>query len=1303
MRRTLLIIVIAAFMIKMNAQNSEMTYGDSLVMKSMTELSSNQLEKSLSYAIDATKWQEKEFGKDSKQYDFALSNLAFVYFQMGRYKESISIREEQLVRYNNLYGTESSEYASILNMLSSCYMMQKDYTQAIDYGEKAVSVYEKIKGKDSQEYIMAIKTLSMAYAQSGEYKKAIGCITGLIEWVISTSGKNSVEYGEQLVNLCKYYRELGDFKAAMENGAQAIDILEPLDDGSNKYASFIYHMATMSVTTVFYKQNDLEGLLTVKEREKQHFLNIYGKESDYLEMVLTELSSIYMLLGKKEAELNNTLEQKEICEKKYGKESLKYASILEKLASIYSDFEKHDDALESISKAVQIVAMEKGMNSQEYADILTQQASLTYLARKHDESKIIAMKAMKLKEQLLDSTSPDYIKQLHEIAKEYASYDQYPDAIRIMRILLSAMKAKDDDYATASESLANYYYFADDFMSCIDLIREALKIREASKNEKYVKTLMRLSDVEERLGNYSEAIDHYEQALEILNSLTTDTAKKWRMNALLSLAGTYSSLGNRRKAGLLKKEAMELEVELNGSEFPDIVWKDVENDINDGEDLSYTKEGQEFLLQTSLEGLAEMESYGNTQTKDYGNMLVSLAFDYILMKNYTTALDKAEQGKKIIETAIGKNNEDYIFTLETIAECLWKLGRVDEAIKKLQEALFIAKSLYPENHPNILSIEIRLANTEANRSYANATKYAIEATYGLRTLVKKNFTQLTNVERNLYWEKYKNWFLTDLPRIAKESPTDDMLKTAYDGLLLSKGLLLNSEIEVRKLISESGDKSLLNQYYILRNTRAKINDLKVEDRHIADSLENIINRIEKSLVRQSKKYGDYTKNLTIKWEDIKNRLKADEVAIEFVKVKNRESASNTYAALILRKEDLKPIWVTLFGDEELKTKETGSYYSSPQLSQMIWKPLYEYLSNKKTIYFAPDGELYNINIESLPHWSEECLISDKWNMYRLSSTRQIAIIKDNYELKQASVYGGIKYDAKEDLLIADSKRYQSRDRSFNYEPLALADSLNLRSGASYLPATKTEAEEINKTLKQKNILTTLKLDTLATEGSFRNMSGKKMNLLHIATHGFYWTEKEAKFRDYILNSNILPHFVEDKALTRSGLLLAGANNALMGKKLPEGVDDGILTAKEISLLDLRGLDLVVLSACQTGLGEISGDGVFGLQRGFKKAGTNSLLMSLWKVDDEATQLLMTQFYKNLTSGKSKYESLKQAQKFVREYEVEVEEKSDSRQSISAQAKEQEHQNKDKEKKYKKIKKYKDPYYWAAFILLDAFD
>jgi len=141
---------------------------------------------------------------------------------------------------------------------------------------------------------------------------------------------------------------------------------------------------------------------------------------------------------------------------------------------------------------------------------------------------------------------------------------------------------------------------------------------------------------------------------------------------------------------------------------------------------------------------------------------------------------------------------------------------------------------------------------------------------------------------------------------------------------------------------------------------------------------------------------------------------------------------------------------------------------------------------------------------------------------------------------------------------------------------------------------------------------------------------------------------------------------EDKAMSCSGLLFAGANLALDTEDrsaFPAG-DDGILTAKEVSRLDFKGLDLVVLSACQTGLGEVTGEGVFGLQRGFKKAGAQTIIMSLWEVDDYATRLFMTEFFKDLTNGKTKREAFLAALDFVKA-------------------------------------KNPDPKYWAAFVMVDG--
>ncbi|MBR6979016.1 MAG: CHAT domain-containing protein, partial [Prevotella sp.] len=223
--------------------------------------------------------------------------------------------------------------------------------------------------------------------------------------------------------------------------------------------------------------------------------------------------------------------------------------------------------------------------------------------------------------------------------------------------------------------------------------------------------------------------------------------------------------------------------------------------------------------------------------------------------------------------------------------------------------------------------------------------------------------------------------------------------------------------------------------------------------------------------------------------------------------------------------------------------------------------------------------------------------------------------------------------------------------------------------------TLTEVENIKTSFEDKHRQVITGAD--ATEASVQALSAHAPNILHIATHGFYYTEKEKKMMDArkqltMDNDRLGAVELEDKALTRSGMAFAGANNALQNDDISMEEDDGILTAQEISKLDLRGLDLVVLSACETGMGDIAqGEGVFGLQRGFKKAGAGTIVMSLWKVDDNATQMMMTQFYKNLCDGMDKHEALHTAQKHLREYKDE-----------------------------KGENKYNYPHYWAGFIILD---
>ena len=268
-------------------------------------------------------------------------------------------------------------------------------------------------------------------------------------------------------------------------------------------------------------------------------------------------------------------------------------------------------------------------------------------------------------------------------------------------------------------------------------------------------------------------------------------------------------------------------------------------------------------------------------------------------------------------------------------------------------------------------------------------------------------------------------------------------------------------------------------------------------------------------------------------------------------------------------------------------------------------------------------------------------------MYRLSSTRELCK-KSKEGISKAVLYGGLLYDAE-----TKGEEVDSLDSFQQY------DDSSTRSGWKYLPASEAEVDSISSLLSSKGISVIKRKGLDGTEESFKELSGLDESILHIATHGFYFPQKEVRYLDFFQSQ------IDISPMKRSGLMMTGGQTAWMGKKNIEQEHDGILTSDEISKIDLSNVGLVVLSACQTGLGDIDSgaEGVIGIQRAFKLAGAQSLLMSLWKVDDVATSYMMQKFYSRMLAGDTKHNAFKTAQKEVR-------------------------------------KKYPHPYYWAGFVLLD---
>lgn len=562
----------------------------------------------------------------------------------------------------------------------------------------------------------------------------------------------------------------------------------------------------------------------------------------------------------------------------------------------------------------------------------------------------------------------------------------------------------------------------------------------------------------------------------------------------------------------------------------------------------------------------------------------------------------------------------------------------------------------------------------------------------MRRFIADNFLTMTYEQRTTFWNKNALWFQYLLPSFLVWGYKDNLVvpETLYNSMLLSKGLLLNSETEIRKMLAEHEDDYVRMNYQRIEEYRAKMDSLKkMGGMEEAIKIYNDgIHDYERELLRTISRYGDYTQGLLTTYADVTHALKDDEVAIEIVPVPLQ--GDTAYYALTTPYYAVSPDVVQVCKFSELKAIPHGTLYSGQALYELVWKKIepvideyskfiIEHDATSKGIrhlFFSPAGSLYNIALENalMPNGQP---FNTKYDVYRVSSTREVVLRKEKKEKGNLSVlYGGLRYDAStEDIAAVNERMASGQPQSRGLRPRAAVLEDGLGGGVPYLKGTRAEVDTIDHMLEAAGRPCEEYTDDHGTEESVKTLSGKPMGLLHIATHGFYWDGKGTdngmgNFLLAMMDDDLLVS-QEDRMLTRSGLILAGANTALQGGTVPEEMDDGILTSQELSQLDFNSLDLVVLSACETGLGEVNGEGVFGLQRGFKKAGAHSILMSLWKVDDEATCTLMTEFYKHwIVNGQSKYKALELAKQAVRA---------------------------------RKDKGWDNPRYWAAFVLLDAAD
>ena len=656
------------------------------------------------------------------------------------------------------------------------------------------------------------------------------------------------------------------------------------------------------------------------------------------------------------------------------------------------------------------------------------------------------------------------------------------------------------------------------------------------------------------------------------------------------------------------------------------------------------------------------------EPKELEQLYITRARSYSAFKRYDLALKDYQTTDALLRKKYPESDGDRVRLFPLLGGCYHKLEQYDESERLYRRYTDYMKVMYGENSSDYIDALTYLANAEgfANHIEEGCSHYAV-AVEKLKDQVQKRLPYYTQAERDSYWGTISGVMTNMTPFALKANRTQTAFtQSCYDALVLSKAFLLETERSTYNIIKKYGNADDLHDYSMIASMQAKIRKWETDYTQNADSilwLTSEVNAIEKRLTNRCRSYGDMTEFMNVGYDEIKTALGDENVLIDFTDFVS-ESRGRVYAAYFVNKQQKYPLLLELFQENVIDSMQVANpdmYYDYPyaeKIYEMLWKPFAGMVREGAIIYYVPSQLLFQMAIESIP-MPDGSLLGEHYNFVRLSSAREVVRIKQQIDFannnghENAILYGGLQYDLEPKDMVEEAAKYE-------VAPLLATRGDMVRGDSIYreLPETKKEVETIEKMLKEQQLSVKPYYGMSGTEESFLSMSGKAPQILHVATHGFYYTPEEAEKYDYLRG------YADAMFLT--GIVMAGGNAAWLGNELPQGVLGGILTAANIARLDLTGLELVVLSACQTGRGRATPEGLFGLQRAFKKAGAKTMVMTLWSVSDVVTKEFMIKFYENLTDKNNNWNKRKafsEAKSYIRS-------------------------------------KYEDPYYWAGFVMLD---
>jgi tetratricopeptide (TPR) repeat protein len=1174
---------------------------------------------------------KEALGEKHPDYGNAVNNLAGLYHDTGAYAKAEPLYKQSLEIEKEVSGEESSGYAISLSNLATLYREMKEYDKSESHYLQSLAIKKQVLGERDPSYLLGLSNLASLYQSMYELTKAEALCKQVLATRKEVLGEQHPDYGTSLNGLANVYRGMGYYAKAEPLYRQAVQITK--DTVGENNPGFVDELSNLA--GLYQQMSDYARAEPLLQRSLEIREATFGKNHPFYASGLADLADLYLVMGEYAKAEPRCRQALKIRKQAVGERSPHYASSLSTLAHIYHHQGNYAQAEPLYRQAAEIWMHVPGEKSPEFATGLSDLAA---------------------------------------ICKDMGDYAQAePLYKRSLDIEKTALGERDLSYATGLSNLAAMYKDMGDYTQAEPMCKQALEIRKqvlGEKHPEYANSLNNLAALYAETGNYGKAEPLYRQALEIdkqtLGGKHPDYAK-----GLSNLAFLYLDMGDSAKAEPLCKQVLEIQKQTLGEKHPDYaVSMNILATI-------YMHNGENAQAEPLFRQVLEIRKDAlGEKHPDYSNSLQNLALLYTYTGDYAKAEPLYRQSMEIDKQLLGEKSSEYATGLHNLALLRHHRGDYGEAIEFSKQALEIEKQTLGEKHPKYeLTLDGLASTYYAMRDFANAQPLAFQAL----KIARERLNQTSSVQ-----SERQQLRMAEAARVRLDNCvtlTDKAglpAEPIYAEVLAWKGAVTARQQAMRQLRSSQQNPRVAELYQQLANTASQLDSASRttpkpgQEETYRQRLEKLSEDLESSQQKLAAVSADFQRQLNERNrtpDDIRRVLPKDTVLVDFLEYgffeplsKPGENTSlSRLMAFIVRPDQpveevelgkVEPIaadiadWRRTLG----AGRAAGKIDPGADLRRLVWDKLQPHLQGAKTVLISPDGVTARFPWLALP--------GEKPGTYLIDDVA-IAIVPVPSMLPEmlarSNSDGGQSSQITPSLLLVGDVDFGADPGKPSLES-ATAGLVAARGDQPLhwqsLPGTRDEVAAIKTTFeKQFGHATPEELTgARATKSAVRSVAGS-YQYLHISTHGFFAPPQmksalasgaprgKTGFGD--LNSaQDVSGFHPDLL---SGLVLAGAN-----RPVEEGQEDGILTALEVSQLDLSKVELATLSACETGLGQTAGgEGLLGLQRAFQLAGAKTTMASLWQVPDRATQALMSRFYENLWRRRMpKLEALREAQRWL---------------------------------------------------------